>query len=143
MTPASIATAAVALALAVPAGAVNARKPSLTLLGLEPAKLRGTHFKAGEKVGISLEAEQTRILRTVRVSAQGGFTVVLGSLTLGDRCRSGAVLVASGTFGDRTLVKLPRTGCPAPLTPTAPGPPPVTTTTTTGNYIAPPPPYTT
>jgi hypothetical protein len=137
MTRASIATAAVAFALTAPAGAANVSKPSLTLLRLAPPKLHGTHFKAGEQVGIRFKAGKTEILRSVRVSMNGEFTVVLGSVTLTDRCGSEASLVAAGTLGDRSVVKLPQTGCPATVTPTRPA------TTTTGNYVAPPPPYTT
>ena len=137
MTRASIATAAVAFALAAPAGAANVSKPSLTLLRLTPPKLHGTHFKAGEQVGIRFKDGKTEILRSVRVSVNGEFTVVLGSVTLTARCGSEASLVVAGTLGDRSVVRLPQTGCPATVTPITPA------TTTSGNYVAPPPPYTT
>jgi hypothetical protein len=137
MTRASIATAAVALGLVAPGAGASGGKPSLTFLRLDPPKLHGAHFKAGEKVGIRLRVGRAQILRTVRVSGNGEFTVVLGSITPADRCSARASLVVSGALGERTTVKLPQTGCPAAVAPVTPA------TTTTGNYVAPPPPYTT
>ncbi|HEX4519811.1 MAG TPA: hypothetical protein VH063_09555 [Gaiellaceae bacterium] len=138
MKRASIATAAVALGLVASSGAAVAGKPSLTLLRLTPAKLHGSHFRAGERVGITFSAGRARILRTVRVSRKGEFTVVLGAVTRAERCGGDASLVAVGALGDRTTVKLPRTGCAAAVTPTSP-----TTTTVSGDQLQPPPPYTT
>ena len=138
----SIAVAAVAFAFPAFAAGGTAAQPSLRLLKLTPPSVLGTHFKAGEKVGVTFRSGTTKIVRTVRVSGRGEFTVVFGGVTQVDRCGLVPVsLVAVGAGGEKIVVKLPRTGC-APggaATPPAGGTPATTTTTP---YLAPPPPYT-
>jgi hypothetical protein len=139
----SIAVAAVAFAFPALAAGGTAAQPSLRLLKLTPPSAHGTHFKAGEKVGVTLRSGKATYVRTVHVSGKGQFTVVFGGVTLLDRCgQTPASLIAVGALGDRIVVKVPQTGCTPAGSATTPG---ATSTTTPGSgspYMAPPPPYT-
>jgi hypothetical protein len=128
--------AVAALVLLPAAGAVTAR-PVLSVLQWSPAHVHGTHFKAGEKVGVTLVSGKTKARRNVVVSGKGEFTAVFGGITPLQACGSVVKLVAVGAAGDRSTLSLP-TAC-GTASPTVTTVTPGTTTTT---YLAPPPPYT-
>jgi hypothetical protein len=111
--------------------------PALSLLHSSPARVHGTHFKAGEKVGVTLVSGNTKVKRTVVASRGGEFTAVFGGVTPLQVCGSVVKLVAIGAAGDRSTLTLGTACGTASPTVTA-----TAGTTTTTTYLAPPPPYT-
>ncbi len=70
--------------------------------GSSPPEVKGTHFRVGEKVGVTLGAGKTKILRTVRVSGKGEFTVVFGTVTRSRTLRADrSSLVVIGALGEK------------------------------------------
>jgi hypothetical protein len=114
------------------AGAAGER-PSLSLVQVTPPRLHGTHFKAGEKVTVTLVTGARKLRRTAHVSPTGEFTVIFGEIAPVSSCgHEKMTLVAVGGSGDRSALQLPPSGCKAVA--------PTVTTSTPG--LAPPPSYT-
>jgi len=85
---------------------LEALAASLTLVHRQPFVVRGTGFKAHERVVIR-EADVRVVVHT---TALGRFVVSLGSV---DRCTGGRV-VAVGAAGDQAVLRLPPTACAPP-----------------------------
>lgn len=86
------------------------RVPSLRLLGSSPITVRGIHFKARERVRVTLFATGALVAR-VRTSEAGAFTAQFGDNVAGG-C-SGLSIRAVGAGGDRALLKVEPL-CPPP-----------------------------
>jgi len=129
--------AGVVALLLLPSASATTARPALSLLQWSPARVHGTHFKAGEKVGVRLVSGKTTVKRTVVVSRAGEFTAVFGGVKPLQACGVVVKLVAVGAAGDRSTLSLPAACGTASPTVTA-----VTPGTTTTTYLAPPPPYT-
>ncbi|HEY4345963.1 MAG TPA: hypothetical protein VGM80_00110 [Gaiellaceae bacterium] len=137
----AIAAAIAAFVLAAVANG-GTTQPSLRYLKHNTTHVYGVHFKPGEHVGVTLRSGTTKLVRTVRTTGAGKFTVAFGALA-NIRCTGTISLLAIGAKGDRASFTISTTaGCTSsggvsPATTT-----PATTTTTTPG-LAPPPPYVT
>ena len=94
-----------ALALALAGGSTAALRlqASLRIVRLEPVTVRGVHFRAGERIQVTLIA-QTRRLRRAVASPTGSFTVRFADTSL-DPC-SAFLVRAIGSGGSRALLKV-------------------------------------
>jgi hypothetical protein len=101
-------------ALALAGLASASTRPSLRVLRLDPLTVRGTHFRAGERVRVTLRYAETRKTRRVRVSSAGTFTTAFDTTTQLDPCTSGFSVVAVGASGERAVVKVVPHECPPP-----------------------------
>ena len=92
---------------AAPAAAAPAAVPSLRIADTSPLVVQGRHFRAGERVRVTLVAPalELRLPRRVTASPTGRFTVRF------DRPRPGPCLgftvTAVGSGGSRAVVKRP------------------------------------
>ena len=90
-------------------------KPRLRLADASPLTLKGTHFRARERVRITVSASETQT-RVVRTARNGSFTAQFPDLVI-SRC-SGFAVLAVGASGDRASMKvLQQPDCPPPLGP--------------------------
>ena len=86
--------------------------PSLRLASIEPLVVKGSHFRAPERVRVTVLTRGEKVTKRVRTTT-GQFTVSFGTLDV-DRCSSFAVR-AVGSSGDSAVLKrLPPPMC-APL----------------------------
>lgn len=93
------------------AGEANA-KPWLRLTDSDPVTVRGSNFKVGEQVTVTVKTAQDgktkSVSKAARVSTQGSFTAMLASVEV-DECGLRTSITAVGASGDRAMVKfLPR-----------------------------------
>jgi hypothetical protein len=107
---AAVAAAALALGIAgLGAGFTSSQHPSLRLLKTAPLTLTGSHFRAKERVRVTVTVESARSARMVRASGRGSF--VAGFATGAGRC-SAVRAVAIGGAGSRAVLKhLPAPAC--------------------------------
>jgi len=98
-----IATAMVALGLAGVAGATTG--PTLRLVKTKPFVVKGSHFKARERVLVALRTDKTRLLRHTRTTSIGTMSVDFGTVTF-DRC-SGFTIRATGSQGSVAVLRHP------------------------------------
>jgi hypothetical protein len=106
-----LALVAMLLVVAAPAAATLSA-PRLQALVREPLRIRGTHFRAGERATVTLLAPVWRV-RHVTVGPQGAFVTGFGNV-LDDPC-SGFFVRAVGATGDHAAMRgLPLTQCPPP-----------------------------
>ena len=107
---AAVAAAALALGIAgLGAGSTLSQHPSLRLLKRAPLTLAGSHFRARERVRVTVTVEGARSARTMRASVKGSF--VAGFATGAGRC-SAVRAVAIGGAGSRAVLKyLPAPAC--------------------------------
>ena len=106
-------TALLALVAAAGAGARDeavTRTPQLRLLDLAPLTVRGSGFRAGERVKLVATADRLAT-RNVQAGARGGFTVRF-DLRAGP-CTA-AVVQAFGRAGSRASVDRPTPDCLEP-----------------------------
>jgi hypothetical protein len=94
---------AVALVFTGLAGAATG--PSLRLVSLKPFAVGGRHFKAHERVIVTLTVQRTRTVRRATATATGTFRVSFGDVALG-RCGSYTVR-AAGLKGSVAILKRP------------------------------------
>jgi hypothetical protein len=99
-----------AVAAIVPAGLAASAVPHLRIVDEAPLRLRGTGFKARERVTLKVTLGQTTVKRLVTTTAGGSFTAVFTKLRL-DRCQPLRV-EAAGAKGDRASFQLETFGCP-------------------------------
>jgi hypothetical protein len=100
-----------ALAVAVPSVAGGSPKARVRALTLDPLVVHGTHFKARERVRVSVVPGGTR---RVVSRANGSFTASFAGVPM-DRCNGGSLtILAKGSRGDRAewALKLPQAACP-------------------------------
>jgi hypothetical protein len=79
-----------------------AGRPALTIQSLNPLRVVGRGFKAGERVVVSVGPRR----RAATADARGRFTVTFARA----RCTSGTI-VAIGSRGSRAKVNVPHTLC--------------------------------
>ena len=105
--------AALVVALGAAAGAAGAeRVASLRLVAQAPLTLHGARFHVKEPVRVVVRMGGTKVTRTVRTSAAGGFTVVIATAASYDPCNADLVATATGGRGDSAVLKLPQRACP-------------------------------
>src|SRR5262249_33700689 len=87
--------------------AATTAKPSVRIRTLAPFSVRGTHFKAKERVTVTLDRKW---VRHARASANGSFVATFANVTV-NRCTAAAVVVV-GHQGSRAVLKrLPALQC--------------------------------
>jgi len=90
-------------------------KPQLRILDQMPFSLRGTHFRARERVRVTVRSAATTS-RTVRASRLGTFVMTIPDFAI-SRC-DGLAVSAVGRSGDRASLKvLQQQDCPPGLGP--------------------------
>jgi hypothetical protein len=97
----------IASAVAVP-GALATTAPTLRVVKATPFVVAGAHFRAHERVTVTLVTSTTRV-RRVTSDRVGSFQADFGDVTFG-RC-AGFSLSARGAAGDVAVAKIPRPGC--------------------------------
>jgi hypothetical protein len=107
-----ILTALVLVALAVAVLAATGAtaptaKPRLTMIAAAPVTVRGSQFRAHERVRVVLhEAAGATVVHRVRAGGRGRFTTSFGTVTLG-RC-GGFSVTATGALGSRATLRRPQ-----------------------------------
>jgi hypothetical protein len=96
----------VAVAVAIPTTAGGSAGAKVRVVALSPLTVRGTGFKAHERVHVTVSPGGTR---RVRARGDGSFRVAFGRPA--DRC-TGLSVYAVGARGDRASLKLPQLACP-------------------------------
>jgi hypothetical protein len=86
--------------------AIASAKAALTLVSLDPMKVKGVHFKKRERVRVTLSGAGTRV-RHVRAGLRGSFGVGFGRVG----CASYTV-TAVGNRGSRASINYSTTVCP-------------------------------
>ncbi len=89
--------------------------PSLRLASTKPFVVKGAHFKAGERVLVTLTIDRKRSSRSARAVA-GSFTVSFGTVEL-DRCSSYVVRAIGGQGDGAVLRHLPLPMCAPAVSP--------------------------
>ena len=105
--PRLLLTLFLAAALVAPAS-LGATAPTLRIVHTKPFVVSGAHFRAHERVVVTLDTA-TRHLRRVVTDASGSFLADFGVIAFG-RC-AGFGLSAVGASGDRAVAKIPRPAC--------------------------------
>jgi len=108
-----IAALMIIAALPVAGSAAVATKPSLRAASTSPLTLRGAGFKAVERVRVTARVDGARLVRIVRATRTGTFTVVFTGVSPRDPCTMDGF--AAGAAGSRAVLKLPERMCPMPL----------------------------
>lgn len=86
-------------------------KPALQVTSVNPLKVWGQGFQAGERVSVLLTTSTGKIRRIVRATPLGTFRVGFPVYAI-NRCSDAAVLRAWGDRGSRVTEKLSRLACP-------------------------------
>jgi hypothetical protein len=111
--------AASLLATTLAVGGGDRSKPTLRVARAAPLALVGNHFRARERVRVTVKAAGMRRAKAVRAGRRGRFVARFPALTV-DRCNADWFAVATGATGSRAAVKLPQLQCPLPLAPGSP-----------------------
>jgi hypothetical protein len=111
--------AASLLATALAVGGGDRSKPTLRVAKAAPLALAGAHFRARERVRVTVKAAGMRRTKAVRAGRRGRFVARFPTLAV-DRCNADWIAVARGATGSRAAVKLPQLQCPLPLGPSSP-----------------------
>jgi hypothetical protein len=77
---------------------------------LSPLVVRGLHFRAGERVRVTVSFGSQSRSRTVTANGQGSFTSGFGEIGF-DRCSGALSALAVGRLGDRASYKFPQVLC--------------------------------
>lgn len=101
-------------AAGVGAGAAT-RAATLRLVDGDPLTLRGSAFKPGERVRVTVSIQPRRWERRIRAGRAGGFTVVFQQAHVGDPCTTDFHATAVGREGSIARLKRPQRLCPMPL----------------------------
>jgi hypothetical protein len=89
-----------------------ASRATLRVTDSSPLTVRGTSFKARERVRVSFTLETRTVVRRVRATAGGRFTASAGEDVRVDRCGDFFLVVAVGNRGSRASLKAPLPDCP-------------------------------
>jgi hypothetical protein len=97
-----------------PFATASSTRTSLSIVQIKPAvTVAGTHFRARERIRVTLTTGSLTRARLVRASSLGAFTANLGALPATfDRCTDDFAVLARGRSGDQAAVKYVPRGCP-------------------------------
>jgi hypothetical protein len=101
------------VSLTAPAATDATRRATLQLIDRDPLTLKGSRFRARERVRVTVTLNGHAYVRWTRASRPGTFAVRFGDVHV-DRC-SGFIARANGNGGSRASYKLPQPQCPPPL----------------------------
>jgi hypothetical protein len=108
--------AASVLGMTARAAAAPVSAPALRIARADPLLVQGRHFKAGERVRVTLTTTAFRKTRRATATATGTFTVDFGNVHVGPCVRFGIRAVGSG--GSRALLlRRPVPACMPELSP--------------------------
>ena len=94
--------------LTVSVGLAASVQPALRLVTVRPLEVRGSNFKAKERVKVTLYARTEKVRRTTATEA-GSFTTSFGAVPL-SHC-DGFLIRAVGSQGSVATTKIPRPAC--------------------------------
>jgi hypothetical protein len=97
-------------------GAVYAKRPppQLRVTKLTPLEVRGSFFRARERVQLTVSYSEDQRSRIVRASRVGSFAVTFQTISL-ERCGGKVIVSAVGARGSRARTQLtPPSICPPP-----------------------------
>ena len=92
-------------------------RPLLLLVDLDPVTFQGRHFRARERVEVTVMAGGDTLVRRIRASRNGTFKAVFTPLRNPDPCTMDAFAERIGRRGTLVAAKLPQRLCPPPLSP--------------------------
>lgn len=101
-------------------GSSAARKPALRFAAHAPVKIKGTQFRAGERVRVTLTLNGGTRAKRTRATQVGSFGVTFWAARVTDRCNSDVFARAEGARGSVATAKLPQLQCPPALAPPTP-----------------------
>jgi hypothetical protein len=106
-----LATAAAVAALGFASNGQSSERPALRVIDQRPFTVQGQHFRARERVKVTLYRQETSVrTRRVTASPSGAFRTVLQDTAV-DRCDM-IFVRAVGTRGSTAVLKLlPRPAC--------------------------------
>lgn len=110
-----LAAIAVLAAIAEVGAGAPGRTANLRLADADPLTLRGSAFKPGERVRVTVWVQPRRWERRIRVGRAGGFRVVFQQVRFGDPCTGDFRATAVGNEGSIAMLKRPGRLCPMPL----------------------------
>jgi hypothetical protein len=108
----TLVVAAAALAVAAPAAAAG---PAVTVVSKSPLELRGVSFRPRIVVTVTVATQEGRIVRRLRTSAGGRFTVRFAVAV--DACNGANAATVSTPSGYRLGLRLVPRGACAPIQP--------------------------
>jgi hypothetical protein len=85
---------------------------SIRIVSTSPVRVVGRHFRAYERVRVTLRSDVVTRTRATTTNATGGFTVVVGTIPGGDPCGISLEIIAVGSAGDRAVTKAVPRECP-------------------------------
>jgi hypothetical protein len=109
-----------AAAAASAAGSVAARDAPpgsharLVLTRADPLRVHGRQFRSGERVRLTARARSGRSVARVRASTRGAFAARFADVTY-DPCSSALLVVARGSGGSVSTLKVTQRECPPKL----------------------------
>jgi hypothetical protein len=107
--------AVLATVATVNSGAAVSAQPALLITAIDPhVKVTGTHFRARERVRVTLRTDVAIRASWVRTGRRGSFSADLGALPQTFQCKGVLTVVARGTSGDRATVRYIVRECPPP-----------------------------
>jgi hypothetical protein len=102
-----------AAALTAPVASSGATKPALRVVHDLPLTLRGSGFRRGEPVRITVRMGERRLRASVRTGSAGVFTVRFAGVRL-DYCSTPLTIVARATRSGVVAANIPIRECAAP-----------------------------
>jgi hypothetical protein len=103
---------ALLVAVCVIATADAKTPPKLRLADTQPVVVRGTGFKALERVTVTSVVEGARHVRVVRSTRTGGFVATFSTIVRLDPCNSSFRAFATGARGDKASLTVGQRACP-------------------------------
>jgi hypothetical protein len=105
--PRMLALATVVLTLT--GGAASAAPSARPALKVSAGAVKGTHFRARERIRVVFRLESDRIVRHLRTTKAGTFRTALPSF---DPCLESLQITAVGAPNETAALKLPQRACP-------------------------------
>lgn len=105
--------ALVVLAASLAASAAAASGPSLRMMREQPLELRGTAFKPGEAIRVTVRTSERSLTRKTKAGRRGGFTIEFRGVQI-DFCSTPVRILAQGRFSGTVRARLPIRACPSP-----------------------------
>ena len=90
-----------------------ASRPALRIADDLPLTLRGTSFRPGERVRVTVHMGASTLVRTTRPGRRGGFTVRFAGVRL-NYCAAPLTIAARGTRSGVVRARIPIRECAAP-----------------------------
>ncbi len=94
------------------ASAAGETRPALRVAGTDPVTVRGSGFRASERVRVTLETTGFKRAQQTRTTTAGTFRASFDLPGAVDLCNSGLVVTAHGGEGDAATAKVVPRACP-------------------------------